>query len=86
MQQMPLWIFIAASQGANGPHESAMGKIIAFARAVGTAAMLTVNPQSAKPRARRGLASMYPGFADIHRHFRHTGLTHTMRGVSRRGG
>jgi len=24
--------------------------------------------------------------ADIHRHFRHTGLTHTMRGISRRGG
>ena len=41
---------VEASQAANGPHESAMGKIIAFARAAGTVAMLTVNPQSAKTR------------------------------------
>jgi hypothetical protein len=43
-------MMVEASQAANGPHESAMGKIIAFARAAGTVAMLTVSPQSAKPR------------------------------------
>ena len=40
----------AASQAANGPHASAIEKIIAFARVAGNVAMLTVNPQSAKPR------------------------------------
>jgi hypothetical protein len=43
-------MMVEASQAANGPHESAIGKIIAFARAAGTVAMLTVSPQSAKPR------------------------------------
>ncbi len=42
-------MMVAASQAANGPQNSAMGKIIAFARAAGTVAMLTVHPQSAKP-------------------------------------
>ena len=43
-------IVVAASQAANGPHESFMSKVIAFAQAAGTVAMLTVNPQTAKPR------------------------------------
>jgi hypothetical protein len=42
-------MMVAASQAANGPQDSAMGKIIAFARAAGTVAVLTVHPQSAKP-------------------------------------
>jgi hypothetical protein len=42
-------MMVAASQAANGPQESAMGKIIAFARAAGTVAVLTVHPQLAKP-------------------------------------
>ncbi len=43
-------MMVAASQAANGPHASAIEKIIAFAQAAGNVAMLTVNPQSAKPR------------------------------------
>ena len=43
-------MMVAASKAADGPHESAMAKIIAFAQAAGTVAMLTVSPQSAKPR------------------------------------
>jgi ApbE superfamily uncharacterized protein (UPF0280 family) len=43
-------MMVEASQAANGPHDSAVGKIIAFARAAGTVAMLTVSPQLAKPR------------------------------------
>ena len=43
-------MMVAASQAANGPHESFMSKVIAFAQAAGTVAMLTVNPQTAKPR------------------------------------
>ena len=39
---------VAASQAANGPHASAIEKIISFARAAGTVAVLTVNPQAAK--------------------------------------
>ena len=35
---------------ANGRHESFMSKVIAFAQAAGTVAMLTVNPQTTKPR------------------------------------
>jgi hypothetical protein len=42
-------MMVAASQAANGPQGSAMGKIIAFARAAGTVAVLTVHPQSATP-------------------------------------
>ncbi len=42
-------MMVAASQAANGPHASAIEKIIAFAQAAGNVAMLTVNPQSAKP-------------------------------------
>ena len=42
-------MMVAASRTANGPQESAMGKIIAFARAAGTVAVLTVHPQLAKP-------------------------------------
>jgi hypothetical protein len=42
-------MMVAASRAANGPQESAMGKIIAFARAAGTVAVLTVHPQLAKP-------------------------------------
>ena len=42
-------MMVAASRAANGPQESALGKIIAFARAAGTVAVLTVHPQSAKP-------------------------------------
>ena len=42
-------MMVAASQAANGPQDSAMGKIIVFARAAGTVAVLTVHPQSAKP-------------------------------------
>jgi hypothetical protein len=42
-------MMVAASQAANGPHASAIEKIIAFARAAGTVAVLTVHPQSAKP-------------------------------------
>jgi hypothetical protein len=42
-------MMVAASQAANGPQGSALGKIIAFARAAGTVAVLTVHPQSAKP-------------------------------------
>ena len=41
-------MIVAASQAANDPQESAIGKIIAFAKAAGTVAVLTVNPQSAK--------------------------------------
>jgi F0F1-type ATP synthase assembly protein I len=40
-------MMVAASQAANGPHESFM--IIAFAHAAGTVAVLTVHPQSPKP-------------------------------------
>jgi hypothetical protein len=43
-------MMVAASQAANGPHASAIEKIIAFARAASNVAMLTVNPQSAKPQ------------------------------------
>jgi len=43
-------MMLTASQAANGPHASAIEKIIAVARAAGNVAMLTVNPQSAKPR------------------------------------
>ena len=43
-------MMVAASQAANDPHESFMSKVIAFAQAAGTVAMLTVNPQTAKPR------------------------------------
>ena len=43
-------MMVAASQIANRPQESALGKIIAFAQAAGTVAVLTVHPQSAKPR------------------------------------
>ena len=42
-------MMVAASRAANGPQESTMGKIIAFARAAGTVAVLTVHPQLAKP-------------------------------------
>ena len=42
-------MMVAASRTANGPQESAMGKIIAFARAAGTVAVLTVHPLLAKP-------------------------------------
>jgi hypothetical protein len=42
-------MMVAASRAANGPQESAMGKIIAFARAAGTVAVLTVHPLLAKP-------------------------------------
>ena len=42
-------MMVVASQAANGPQESAMGKIIAFARAAGTVAVLTVHLQLAKP-------------------------------------
>jgi hypothetical protein len=43
-------MMIAASQAANSPQETAARRIIAFAQAAGTVAMLTVHPQSAKPR------------------------------------
>ena len=43
-------MMVAASQAADGPHESFMRKVFAFAQAAGTVAMLTVNPQTAKPR------------------------------------
>jgi hypothetical protein len=43
-------MMVAASEIANGPQESAIGKIIAFAQAAGTVAVLTVHPQSAKLR------------------------------------
>jgi hypothetical protein len=46
----------AASQAANHPKQSAIGKIIFFSQAVGNLAMLTINPQSAKPRPHRGPA------------------------------
>ena len=39
----------AASQAANRPEQSAIGKIIVFVHAVCNVAMLTVHPQSAKP-------------------------------------
>jgi len=42
-------MMVAASRAANGPQESAMGKIIAFARVAGTVAVLTVHPHLAKP-------------------------------------
>ena len=42
-------MMVAASQAANRPEQSAIGKIIVFVRAVGNVAMLTVYPQSAKP-------------------------------------
>ena len=45
-----LQTMVAASQAANGPHASAIEKIIAVARAARNVAMLTVNPQSAIPR------------------------------------
>jgi hypothetical protein len=41
-------MIIAASQAANDPPESAIGKIIAFAKAAGSVAALTVHPQAAK--------------------------------------
>jgi hypothetical protein len=40
-------MMVAAS---NRPQESIMGRIIAFVQAAGTVAMLTINPQSAKPQ------------------------------------
>jgi hypothetical protein len=40
-------MMVAASQAANHPEESAIGKIIIFAQAVGNVAMLKINPQSA---------------------------------------
>ena len=43
-------MMVAACQAANSPQESVIGRIIAFAQAAGTVAMLTVHPQSAKPR------------------------------------
>jgi hypothetical protein len=43
-------MMVAASQAANSPHASAIEKIIAFARAAGNVAVLTVHPQSPKPR------------------------------------
>jgi hypothetical protein len=43
-------MIVAASQAANGPQESTLRRIIAFAQATGTVAMLTVHPQSAKLR------------------------------------
>jgi hypothetical protein len=43
-------MMVVASQAANHPEQSATRKIIVFAQAVGNVAMLTVNPQSAKPR------------------------------------
>ena len=42
-------MMVAASQAANRPEQSAIGKIIVFVQAVGNVAMLTVHPQSAKP-------------------------------------
>jgi hypothetical protein len=45
----PQQMMVAASQIANRPQESAIGKIIASAQAAGTVAVLTVHPQSAKP-------------------------------------
>jgi hypothetical protein len=45
-------MMVAASRAANGPQESAMGKIIAFARAAGTVAVLTVHPQLGETRQR----------------------------------
>ena len=41
-------MIVAASQAANDPQESTIGKIIAFAKAAGTVAVLTVHPQSAR--------------------------------------
>jgi hypothetical protein len=41
-------MMVAASQVANGPHASVVQKIIAFAQAASTVAVLTVHPQSAK--------------------------------------
>ena len=43
-------MMVAASQIANRSQESAIGKIIAFVQAAATVAVLTVHPQSAKPR------------------------------------
>ena len=40
---------VAASQAANRPKQSAIGKVIVFVQAVGNVAMLAVHPQSAKP-------------------------------------
>ena len=47
----PQWkqTMAASVQIADPIQESAMGKIIAFAQAAGTVALLTVHPQSAKP-------------------------------------
>jgi len=42
-------MMVAASQAANRPEQSAIGKIIVFVQAVGNVANLTVHPQSAKP-------------------------------------
>jgi hypothetical protein len=42
-------MMVAASRAANGPQESASGKIIAFARTAGTVAVLTVHPLLAQP-------------------------------------
>ena len=42
-------MMVAASQAANIPQERVMWKIIAFAQAAATVAVLTVHPQSAKP-------------------------------------
>ena len=42
-------MMVEASRAANAPQGSAMGKIIAFARAAGTVAVLTFQPQLAKP-------------------------------------
>jgi hypothetical protein len=43
-------MMVAASQAVNRPQESVTGKIIAFVQAAGSVAMLTVNPQLAKPQ------------------------------------
>jgi len=47
----PQWkqTMAASVQIADPIQENAMGKIIAFAQAAGTVALLTVHPQSAKP-------------------------------------
>ena len=43
-------MMVAASEATNQEGQSAIGKIVVFAQAVGNVAMLTINPQSAKPR------------------------------------
>jgi hypothetical protein len=46
-------MMVAASQAANNQEQSVIRKIIVFAQTVGNVAMLTVNPQLAKPRPTR---------------------------------